>query len=199
MPNLLPAQQQPGQAANAPKEAEPAGQARQPIQGGLKILILQGQNAVNSLTSKSAVNPVVQVLDSLEQPVEGATVTFEVAPTGPGGTFGNAPIATVKTDYGGQATAVLTPNDTPGTFSIKVSASLGAQRAEARIRQSNDQRASIAMVPPPPKPWFKDWKWWAVIGAGAGAGIAASVILINRDQTSTITIGPGTVVIGGPR
>jgi hypothetical protein len=198
-PSQLPAQQKPGEPAKAVQAADSGVQQPRPAQGALKILVLQGQNALNSLSSKSAVNPVVQVLDVLEQPVEGATVTFEVSPTGPGGSFANAPIATVKTDVSGQATAVLTPNDTPGSFSIKVTASLAGQTAETRIRQTNDQRVSDAMMPPPPKPWFKDWKWWTVIGAGAGAGIAASVILINRDKTSTITIGSGTIVIGGPR
>lgn len=187
-PSLAHGQQPPGQPA-----------ASRPAAGALKILVLQGQNAINSLTSKTALNPVVQILDSVEQPVEGATVTFEVSPTGPGGSFGGAPIATVKTDYTGQATAALTPNDTPGSFSIKVTATLGELTAQTRIRQTNDRDAAMAMLPAPPKPWYKSWKTWAIIGGAAGAGIAATVILINKDQTSTITIGPGSVTIGGPR
>ena len=196
-PGPLLAQQVPGQAAK-PAAAEAAGPQRNAVQGKLKILVLEGQNAVNSLTSKTAVSPVVQILDVMEQPVEGASVTFEVSPTGPGGLFGNAPIATVRTDYTGQATATLTPNNTPGAFSIKVTASLGNETAEARIRQSNDRKVTEAMIPVPPKPWFKNWKWWAVIGAGAGAGIATAVILSNRGDKSTITLSPGPIVIGGP-
>jgi uncharacterized protein involved in exopolysaccharide biosynthesis len=80
-----------------------------------------------------------------------------------------------------------------------VTATFAGQRGEALIRQVNDAKILEAMVPPPPKPWYKNWKWWAVIGAGAGAGIAAAVILVDRDQTSTITIAPGTPSIGGPR
>lgn len=194
-PGSLSAQQPPA-PATAP--AAPSGPPRGSAQGKIKILVLEGQNATNSLRSKTAISPVVQVLDSLEQPVEGATVTFEVAPTGPGGLFGTAPLATTRTDYTGQATAAFTPNNTPGTFSIKVKATIGDQSAEIGIRQTNDSKTSEAMLPVPPKPWFKNWKWWAVIGAGAGAGVAAAVILSNRGNTSTITISPGPIVIGGP-
>ena len=196
-PTPLSAQQPPAQAT-APAPAEPAGPPRGLAQGKIKILVLEGQNATNSLRSKTAISPVVQVLDSLEQPVEGATVTFEVSPTGPGGLFGTAPLATTRTDYTGQATAAFTPNNTPGTFSIKVKASIGDQTAEIGIRQTNDSKTSEAMLPVPPRPWFKSWKWWAVIGAAAGAGVATAVILSNRNDTSTITISPGPIVIGGP-
>jgi hypothetical protein len=195
-PNLVIGQQAPGQPEAPPATGQP--QSTRPSAGVLKILVLQGQNAINSLTSKTALSPVVQVLDAVEQPVEGATVTFEVSPTGPGGSFGGAPIATVKTDFTGQATAAFTPNDTPGSFSIKVTAALGEQSAQQRIRQTNDRNAVMAMMPLPPKPWYKSRKTWAIIGGVAGAGIA-SVILLNKDQTSTITISPGSATIGGSR
>lgn len=205
-PVQLAARQMPGQPATTTQTAppvkaagEPAGAGRQLAPGGLRILVLEGQNVHNSLTNKSAISPVVQVLDAVDQPVQGATVTFEVPPAGPGGTFGGQPIATIRTDSTGQATAALTINGTPGSFVIRVTASFAGQRGEALIRQANDANVLEAMVPLPPKPWYKNWKWWAVIGAGAGAAIATSVILLNRNNTSTITIAPGTVVIGGPR
>jgi hypothetical protein len=196
-PNLVSGQQVPGQPEALPATDQP--QATRPSAGALKILVLQGQNAINSLTSKTALSPVVQVLDAVEQPVEGATVTFEVSPTGPGGSFGGAPLATVKTDFTGQATAAFTPNDTPGSFSIKVTAVLGELSAQQRIRQTNDRNVVMAMMPLPPKPWYKSRKTWAIIGGVAGAGIAATVILLRKDQTPTITISPGSVTIGGSR
>lgn len=202
MPSDLCAQQQPGQAAKpsaAPAASESSG-SRRLAPGALRIGILEGQNVINSLTTRTAVSPVVQVFDYLEQPVEGAEVTFEVPPTGPGGTFPNQQnIITTRTDVRGQATAAFTPNNTPGSFTIKVTASAGGQSAEARLVQTNDNKAMFAGPVPPPKAWYKNWKWWAVIGAGAGAGIAAAVILTGRNDAATITISPGTVVIGGPR
>lgn len=205
-PPQLPARQMPGQPASPAQPTKPAGtpadavypQTRLP-KGGLKILVLEGQNAVNSLISRSTINPVIQVLDSMEQPVEGATVIFEVSPLGPGGSFSGAPIAHFKTDYTGQATANLTPNDIAGTFTIRITATSGGHTAEARIRQTNDRKVPEAMIPLPPKPWYKDWKWWALIGAGAGAGVVTAVMLTNHNGTSTITISPGTITIGGPR
>jgi len=202
IPAQLPARQMPGEPSKP--AANPSDTATQPanprtVQGGLKILVLEGQNAVNSITNKTAISPVIQVLDLMEQPVEGAIVAFEISPAGPGGSFNNTPIATVKTDYSGQATAPFKPNNTAGAFTIKVTASFGGQTVEARIRQTNDLKASEPSVLLPPKPWYKDWKWWAVIGAGAGAGVAAAILLTDRNNTSTITIAPGTVVVGGPR
>jgi hypothetical protein len=194
-PVRLPAQPpQPTQ----PAAAEAPGPVRRLAPGGLRILVLEGQGVVNSITTKSAISPVIQVLDSLDQPVQGATVTFEVSPTGPGGTFGTAPMATAKSDFNGQATVPFTPNNTPGAFTIKVTASLAGQTATTAIRQANDNKITEALVSAPHKPWYKSAKWWTVIGAGAGAGVAA-VILTNGSSTPTITLSPGPVVIGGPR
>ena len=194
-PVRLPAQQpQPAQPA-----AESPGPVRRLAPGGLRILVLEGQGVVNSVTTKSAISPVIQVLDSSDQPVQGATVTFEVSPTGPGGTFGTAPMATVKSDFNGQATVPFTPNNTSGAFTIKVTASLAGQTAIMGIRQANDGKITEAMVSAPPKSWYKSWKWWTVIGAGAGAGIAAATILTKGNSTPTITLSPGSIGIGGPR
>ncbi|MGJ5813882.1 hypothetical protein [Paludibaculum fermentans] len=202
-PAPLAARQQPGQPAKP--EAGVQTQAAAPVPGqqvapgGLRILVLEGQNVHNSLTSKSAISPVVQVLDAVDQPVQGATVTFEVPPAGPGGTFDGKPSAVTKTDSAGQATAPLTINNTAGAFAIRVTASFAGQTGETRIRQANDANVQEAMVPAPPKPWFKNWKWWAVIGAGAGAGVATAMILSGRNDKTTITIGTGSIGIGGPQ
>lgn len=205
-PAHLAARQMPGQPART-APAEPPAKAtgeqprtgRQLAPGGLRILVLEGQNVHNSLTNKSAVSPVVQVLDAVDQPVQGATVTFEAPPAGPGGTFDGKPLATTKTDSAGQATAPFTINTTPGAFAIKVTATFAGQSGEAQIRQANDAKVLEAMVPLPPRPWYKSWKWWAVIGAGAGAGVASAVILSGRNNTATITIGSGSIGIGGPK
>lgn len=166
---------------------------------GIRILVLEGQNAVNSTIAQEAISPVVQVLDAVNQPVEGATVTFEVSPTGPGGTFGGRHMATVKTDSTGQATAAFIPNNLAGSFVIKVTASFEGQTKVARIRQTNDPRALEAGLPPPPQSKLKSWKFWAIVGGAAGAGVATAIILSNRSNTPTITISPGSIGIGGPR
>jgi hypothetical protein len=170
--------------------------------GGIRILVLEGQKALNSIPTRSAVSPVVQVLDSQDQPVPRATVTFEVLPGGPGGTFNvppaqPGPLATVRTDAVGQATAYFTPNSTPGRFTIKVTATLQGQSAMAAIAQTNDAVVMMAGPEPPKKHWYQSWKWWAVIGAGATVGI----ILLTRSSTKdpTVIIRPSPIDIGGPR
>lgn len=195
IPASLAAQEKP-----APIAGSPATVARRLPAGGLKILILEGRDIRNSIKAKAAVSPVIQVLDSQDQPVQGVTVTFEVPPTGPGGTFaGNAPMATARTDYGGQATAAFTPNNVPGTFFIRVTASLGDQKSETRIRQINEKDLLEPAAIVPPKAWYKQRKWWAVIGAAAGGGIATGVILSGRTSPPTVTISPAPIGIGGPR
>lgn len=194
-PGGLPAQQaQPEPAPVSSPDLE-----RRVTPGSLRILVLEGQGAVNSVIARSAISPVVQILDSQDQPVPGATVTFAVPPMGPGGAFGSDPVATVRSDVNGQATALFTPNKTSGAFTIQVTATVAGQSATTAIRQRNDGKLTEAMLPLPPKPWFKNWKWWAAIGAGAGAGVAASVILSNRSRTPTITLSTGPVFVGGPR
>lgn len=196
--NQLAAQDPPGQpqtGATAPAAASSPAARTKP--GGLHILVLEGQNAVNSIVTGSAISPLVQVLDVLDRPVVGATVTFEVLPTGPGGAFGNGPVATVKTDYNGQATAEFTPNRTAGTFIIKVTASFNGETAQTRINQANTDKLTEAGTKPPPKPWYAKWQWWALIG-GATAGVTTALVMAGGDH-NTITISPGTVSIGGQR
>ncbi|BDC53174.1 hypothetical protein F183_A54890 (plasmid) [Bryobacterales bacterium F-183] len=201
-----------GQAASAQQTAEPPLQAPEPrvpggsasrriAPGAIRLIVLEGHNISNSILTKTSITPVVQVLDSNDQPVPGADVTFEAPPpstTAPGGMFGKAPIATVKSDIVGQATAEFTPNWVPGRFAIKVRAVLGEQKTETIIAQFNDPQALVAGVQDPPKRWYKNWKWWAVIAAGATAG----AILATRaggGGSPTITITPSPVGIGGPR
>jgi hypothetical protein len=182
---------------------EGTGLGRRLPPGGIRILVLEGQNMRNSIQTRSAISPVVQILDSLDQPVAGATVTFEVSPTGAGGFFGtppnaNAPMATVRSDFAGQATAPFTPNTTAGRFTIKVTATLESQSAQAAIVQTNDPTVVIAGVAPPKKHWYQSWKWWAVIGGGA---IAAGIVLSKTTGGGkpTIVITPTPVDIGAPR
>lgn len=190
-----------GQQGARPQDSDArvaSGQAPAGRTAGLRILVLEGQNSLNSVVTGSAISPLVQVLDSLDRPVVGADVTFEVLPTGPGGTFGDRPIATTKTDYSGQATAAFTANRTPGAFSIKVTASFAGETAQTRVNQVNTDKVTEATVQPPPKPWYAKWQWWALIGAGA-AGLTTALVLAGGDHTNTITISPGTPVIGGQR
>lgn len=165
---------------------------------GLHILVLQGQDAVNSLPLGAAVSPAVQVFDYLGEPVEGAEVTFEVPAAGPGGLFDNQKNSfTTRTDARGQALAPFTPNTLPGSFTIRVIARANEQTAEVIIRQTNSTNSeTLEYGLPPSRPWYKDWKWWTVIAAGAGAG---SYFAFRGSSSPTISLAPGAITLGGPR
>lgn len=46
--------------------------------GGLKIVVIEGEGAVNIIQQKTAVSPLVEVRDRNNNPVSGAVVTFTI-------------------------------------------------------------------------------------------------------------------------
>lgn len=121
----------------------------------LKIVVVAGEDAVNIVKKKTAVQPVVEVRDTNNLPVAGATVTFTLPSTGASGTFvGGAHTMTLLTNASGRAAvAGLHPVGT-GAFHIAVSASFQGHIATAAIAQTNYLTAAAA----------------ASAGAGGGAG-----------------------------
>lgn len=111
--------------------------------GALKIVVIEGEDAVNIIQQKTAVAPIVEVRDSNNLPVSGATVTFSLS--GQGASFaGGAQSLTVVTNAAGQATAAgLTPTAT-GAVQISASATFQGQTAIATITQSNVLTAAEA-------------------------------------------------------
>lgn len=189
------------QSVNAQEAGQPAqGLSRRAAPRGIRILVLDGQDAVNSLASRSAASPAVQVFDFSGAPVEGAVVTFEAPASGPGGTFDNQQTSfTTRTDARGQAVTVFTPNTLPGSFVIRVTARFENETASAAIRQTNSGKAMSVEYKPTEKKWYKSWVWWTIIGAGAGAGGYFAYRSISDSSNPTISLAPGAITIGGPR
>ena len=50
----------------------------QPLQPGLRLVVIEGEDAVNIIQQKNAVAPVVEVRDRNDQPVSGAVVRFAI-------------------------------------------------------------------------------------------------------------------------
>jgi len=183
------------------KAAAPAKPA--PPAGPLKIVVLQGEGAVNSISGRTATQPVVEVRDEKDKPVAGAEVVFQLPATGPGGTFqGWMRTQTVRTDEQGQAgTSGFTPNDEPGRFNIKVTATHGERTASVVIAQTNAQRTGgggQAMA-------SSSWKWKVVGLVGVGAALGG-VYAAKRGGNGTpatpavpVTITAGSVTVSGPR
>lgn len=117
--------------------AQPA--AAQPANADLRIVVVEGEDAVNIIQQKTAVAPVIEVRDRNNLPVAGATVTFSI---GQGASFGGQSTLTVVTNAAGQATATgLTPTAT-GAIQIQATATFQGQTAVASIAQSNVMTAA---------------------------------------------------------
>ena len=144
------------------------GQAAQ-----LKIVVIDGEGAVNIIRQKTGVPPVVEVRDRNDLPVSGALVTFTIG-GGQNATFGGTlQTLTVTTNAAGRAAAAgLTPTST-GVVQINVAAAFQGQTAAATIAQTNFVTAAQAAQA-------------AGASAGGGGGLSGGAIA-----------GIGAAVAGG--
>jgi hypothetical protein len=111
---------------------------------GLKIVVLEGEDAVNIIDKKTAVKPTVEVRDKNDLPVSGAMVTFMINGGRNTATFANGlRQVTVTTGSLGRATTELTPVG-KGAFQIEARAAYQGQTATATIHQSNFATAAEA-------------------------------------------------------
>lgn len=100
--------------------ASGSAQAPSARSGGLKIVVLKGEDAVNIIQQKTAVAPIVEVRDRNNLPVPGAVVTLAVE-GGKAATFaGGVPTLTVTTNAAGQAAAAGLSPLTSGAVQIAV-------------------------------------------------------------------------------
>jgi hypothetical protein len=168
---------------------------------GLKILVLTGAGATNSIPSRKATAPVVEVRDENDRPIENAAVVFEAPVSGAGATFSkDRPILEVKTNSQGQAAPPeYRANEVVGAFVISVKASAGERAGNVEIHQINSLRAA----PTPNAPQARFSKKWIILGVVAGAAVAAIVLVTARGSSAAsappgITVSPGPITIGTP-
>lgn len=156
----------------------------------LKILVLQGANAVNSISLLHSVPLVVEIHDQSDFPVEGATVVFTLPAQGPGGTFaiGGTSFST-RSDSHGQAAAPAVIPRTAGKFQISVTATIGNRKGEAEITQTNSLGAYSGAVMPA-RPWYKHRLTWVVAGAVVAGLVVAVVLTKGGSKSVVITPGP---------
>jgi hypothetical protein len=110
--------------------------------GALRIVVIEGEDAVNIVQQKTAVAPVVEVRDRNNQPVAGAMVRFAINQGR--GTFAGARTLSVTTNAAGRAVATgLTPTG-GGALQIGASATFQGQTVVATITQTNVMTAAEA-------------------------------------------------------
>jgi hypothetical protein len=145
----------------------------------LRIVVIEGEGAVNIIQQKTAVAPVIEVRDRNDQPVAGATVNFAVRAGR--ATFSGARTLSVTTNAAGRAAAAgFTPSGT-GALQIGATATFQGQTAAAvTIAQTNVMTAAEAAAASSA----------AAGGGGAGAGGGGGMSM------TTLGIVGGAVAVG---
>ena len=152
----------------------------------LSIKVLAGEDGVNIIKTKSAVRPVVQVVDKNNLPVAGASVVFLLPSSGATAAFaGGAKTLTVITNTAGRAAVSgMTPVGS-GTFNIGVTASFQGQVATATVAQTNYVTVAAAQATA------------AIIGIIGGAAAVAVGVAVSKGGENPPKIPTGTIGVGG--
>lgn len=170
----------------------------QPSPDTLRIIVIDGDEAINNIRDRSAREPIVAVEDENHNRMEGAIVVFTLPGSGPGGRFvsgGNT--FSTTTDSGGRAVAQgLRPNSLAGRFEIRVNASYQGKTGHLIIFQTNVGAAAPTHVA----------RWIiisAVVGAAVGGFVAATTHGGGGSSTpsttsSGVTITAGSGSVGAP-
>ncbi len=178
-----------------------AGQAEAPK---LKIVILEGEGAINNIRQRTAREPIVEVQDENNRPVAGAVVLFALPDRGASGVFANGQTSmTVITDSQGRAVATgLRPNGVEGKLEIRVSASHEGRTANTTITQTNAVAGAAAAG------GGVSGKTIAIILILAAGGAAGGAIAATRGGGGapppppgprTVSISVGSPTISPPR
>lgn len=189
----------------APLFAQAAAAGAAPMM--LHITILEGEDSLNNIRERTAREPIVQVEDENHKPVAGALILFSIqdsGTTGAGASFNGLSSLSVRTGTDGRAVAHgLTPNATAGSYTITVTATLGALTATAVIHQSNVAGGGGGAAPPPAATTTKvartglhfSKKVWITGATVVATAVVVGVVIATRGP-STTTITPGTGTVG---
>jgi hypothetical protein len=164
----------------------------------MRIVILEGEWAINTIRQRTAREPIVRVEDENGRPVAGAMVLFTLPENGAGASFADGSKTLIAyTDANGKAKARgLKPNEVAGDFQILVDATAKGSKASAVINQSN-------VLTAPAGTGGISRKLIAIL-AIAGGAVAAGVVAAtsgNGNESApspTATITAGSPTVGGP-
>ena len=133
----------------------------------LKIVVLEGENAVNVIQQKTAVRAVVEVRDQNNLPVPGASVTFTVTGKGGAAVAGSQSV-TVATNAAGQASLTGMTPASSGGLQLSVNATYNGVSAATTITQTVVATAAVAAAAATTA---------AATGAAAGGGLSTGAIV----------------------
>jgi hypothetical protein len=154
----------------------------------LRIVVIEGEGAVNIIQQKTAVAPVIEVRDRNDQPVAGAAVRFAIQKGR--ASFNGVRTLTTTTNALGRATATgLTPIG-GGPLQIGASAAFQGQTAALTIAQTNVLTAAQASAAAAGGGGTAGGGGGlshlaiAGIAGGAGAGVAGALIATKSSDSS---------------
>ncbi len=168
--------------------------ALEAAQSELKIVVVEGQGAVNNIRQRTAREPVVEVQDSNGRPVAGASVTFILPQNGPSGVFPNGTnVLTMVTDETGRAAGLgLRPNNVAGEFRMRVAATHQGRSASASIAQTNVGTPAAGIS-------GKVITILGLAGAAATGGVLVARRVGSKPESARPVVVPGTPEVGRPR
>ncbi len=163
---------------------------------GLRIVIVEGDGAINNIRQRTNREPIVQVEDENHKPVAGAVVLFFLPDQGPSGTFANgSKMLMTVTDAQGQArSSGIRSNSQSGPLQIRVTASFLGITASAVIAQTNVAGAAPASA----GGLSTTAKIWLIVGIAGGAAAAGIIVATHNSGPPPIVLTPGTPTVGAP-
>src|SRR5258706_7947334 len=173
----------------------------QESQDKLRIIVVEGEGAINNVKLRVNREVVVEVDDENRKPVAGAAVAFRLPNQGPSGVFptGSKSLTTTTDGQGRAAANGIRVNNQIGRMEIRVTASYQSQTTSALITQTNvaGQAAPGGM---------SSTTKWLIVAAAVGGAAAIGVVAGTRGGGSSssssstgIIITPGTPTVGGPK
>jgi len=165
--------------------------------GALRIVVIEGEDAVNIVQQKTAVAPVVEVRDRNNQPVAGAMVRFAINQGR--GTFAGARTLSVTTNAAGRAVAAgLTPTG-GGALQIGASATFQGQTVVATITQTNVMTAAEAAAAGASGTGASGGASAGASGAagGGGGGVSGTTLGIVGGAVAGGAVAASSVLGGG--
>lgn len=173
-----------------------ARQAQIAAADGIRIVVIEGEDAVNIIQQKTAVAPIVEIRDKNGLPVGGVTVTFAIA--GPNATFaGGLQQLTVVTNAAGRAAISTVSPMTSGAYQINVAAAFQGQTAAATITQTNFMTVAEAAQAAGSTAGSAAQGAGNTGTSGSSAGNAGNTSTGSTGSTASNTAGQTSVGAGG--
>ncbi len=174
----------------------------QEAKGGLRISIVEGDEAILNVRQRVSREAIIQVEDENRKPVAGALVTLTAPRDGASAVFSNGlNNITLTTDSSGRVVVRgIRPNSAQGKYAVRVLAVKEGLRGTAQIQMSNIAAAVAAGGIS-----AKLLTFLLIAGAGAAAGAIAATRGGNGGgaaapgAAASTTVTPGTPTVGPPR